>query len=423
VAANVPFRVIGYLSARLGLAVSARNTLATLESRGELFTAVDVDLLDGRSHLENDFPVGMARPGRGVNLFHMNPLEVVPFEDQWRRSPVNVNASLNAIVPFWELPVVPEAWTPIIRSMDLVLAPTQFVRDAVSSAVSTPVLDFPQAVFLPDDISPDRERFGLPAGTTVFLVTFDPGSDHERKNPLAAVEAFIRAFGDSEDVLLLLKTPPHNYGETMRVRLDDYMSQVPKQSNIRVMNESMSYRDVLTLYASCDVLVSLHRSEGLGLHLMEAMSLGKPVIATGWSGNTDFMTPENSLLVDYELVPIASTFPVYARESGRPGQVWAEPIVGQAAEVMRSLHESPELRTRIGSLAAAHMQKRRKLVLAGEVFDQVTELASQGAYRRRKERGEFTRLVSSQRRSTAVPRLKRKVVLSLRRAGLYPAGD
>ena len=108
-----------------------------------------------------------------------------------------------------------------------------------------------------------------------------------------------------------------------------------------VVDEHLTYAEVLSLNASSDVYLSLHRAEGLGLNLLEAMSLGKPVVGTAWSGNTDFMTDENSCLVDYTLIPVVTDHPSYAADVVGEGQMWAEPDVESAARWLRRLAEEP----------------------------------------------------------------------------------
>ncbi len=143
------------------------------------------------------------------------------------------------------------------------------------------------------------------------------------------------------------------------------------RSDIILIEESMPYLDVLSLYASCDALVSLHRSEGLGLHLLESMMLGKPVVCTGWSGNMDFTTPENSMLVDYRLIPVESHHASYTPGTIGEGQMWAEPDVEQAGQMLRKLASDPALRTRLGRAARATMLRRQTEYTKGRVADTI----------------------------------------------------
>lgn len=146
--------------------------------------------------------------------------------------------------------------------------------------------------------------------------------------------------------------------------------------NTIVIDRQLTYAETLSLNASCDVYVSLHRSEGLGLNLLQAMTLGRPVIATGWSGNMDFMTPEDSCLVGYALVPVRATHYAYRPEAIGPGQVWAEPSIAEAAW-MRRLADDESLRRRIGAAAQAAMDTRRSQVLEGRVLADLARIAAE----------------------------------------------
>jgi glycosyltransferase involved in cell wall biosynthesis len=373
-----PIRVVGYLSAAFGLGIAAGNTVRVLRDSGRDVSVVDIDPGSGRFGRDRTW-ASLEAPERAtgpaaIDVFHMNPPEVPAFHEQWRRR-IRPSADFAACVPFWELPVLPASWTRALDCFDLVLAPTEFVRDACEAALARPVLHYPQAVFVPEDIRPDRERFGIPGDATAFLVAFDVESDMSRKNPFAAIDAFRRAFGDSGAALLVIKVNASQLGSAQQAQLDRLATAIEGLPNVRLIQENLTYRDVLTLYASCDALVSLHRSEGLGLHLMEAMSLGRVVIATAWSGNMDFMGEGDSCLVPYMLVPVESTHPAYAPEVGREAQMWADADIEAAAAIMCHLHEDPAWRAMVGDRAAASMRRRRARVLHAEPIAETERFA------------------------------------------------
>jgi glycosyltransferase involved in cell wall biosynthesis len=375
------YDLIGFLGHQLGIAVAARNSLRVLSATGRLGEPVSVPLptpsnvakrlLDGALRR----PSSTSRPratgpsggvGR-VNLFHMNPPEIALHVPDWRDA---LEPSVrNVGVPFWELPVVPASWEPVLAGLDAVLAPTRFVESACAGVVEEGrLLHYPQAAFLPDGVRSSREAWGLAPGQTVFVLAFDFRSDVDRKNPWAAIEAFQAAFPGDESVVLLVKTTQSS-DPMFAARAEEVRARIGSDPRIRIVDRTLSYPEVLGLYASCDVLLSLHRSEGLGLHLMEAMSLGKAVVATDWSGNTDFMTEGNSVPVGFELVPLRTTHPTYGIEVGRAGQVWAEPDAREAVEAMRRLHADRDWRLAIGVTAERDMQARREDVLSGRAFD------------------------------------------------------
>ncbi len=364
--------VIGHITASLGLAVAARNTLAMLQSRGVSVAGVDIDPGGGRQGTDQSYSGVLHHPviaPHAVNLFHLNPPEVMA---QVIRRPtwLDLVGRVNAIVPFWELPRLPvvNGWVAVAEQMDLVLAPSRFIADAVkASAPGANVVHYRQAVQLPADVQPNRSAFGLPQDRVLFYLSVDVTSDLARKNPGAALRAFRAAFDSSDPVGLVVKL---NHAHTEHAWADSrpLMAELQSLPNTYVIDRSLSYPEVLALSASCDVYVSLHRSEGLGLNLLEAMALGKPVLATGWSGNMDFMNAENSCLVGHDLVPVVANHPAYQPAAIGPGQLWAEPNVTEAVAWMQQLADNTALRTNKGAQARASMEADRWRFVEGEVL-------------------------------------------------------
>jgi glycosyltransferase involved in cell wall biosynthesis len=182
-----------------------------------------------------------------------------------------------------------------------------------------------------------------------LLIVLHLGSAFSRKNPVAAISAFRRAFGNTADKVLIVKlVDPGGDGRARRHLAD----AIGSARNIRVIDRTLSPREMTGLIAAADIIISLHRAEGFGLVPAQAMQLGKPVVATGWSGNLDFMTEANSALVSYSLVPVRDPEGSF---DDMADQQWAEADVDHAAEWLKRLSASPELRTRLGSAAAADM--------------------------------------------------------------------
>jgi len=229
------------------------------------------------------------------------------------------------------------------------------------------VLHYPQTVFLPEGVAPNREAFGLPQDAVLFYMSFDVTSDVARKNPTAVLAAFRAAFPPNEKVWLVVKIGQTRSGYRWATAAD-LLAELAAMPNTIVIDRQLSYAQTLSLSASCDAYVSLHRSEGLGLNLMEAMSLGKPVIATAWSGNIDFMSTADSCLIGYDLTPVRAIHYAYRPEAIGPDQMWAEPRVAEAVIWMRRLAADAALRQRISAAAQAAMDLRRAEVLAGRVL-------------------------------------------------------
>lgn len=384
--ADAPFglNIIGFVTGNLGLGVATRNTIRMLQGLGVPVALTDVDPGGGRLGHDTTYePLSAAaraaeRTPYALTVFHANPPELMvqlPLQPTWTRLD-----RLTACVPFWELSVLPPAWLPVLEAMDLILAPTRFVEEAVRTSLpAARCIYYRQTVFVPEGVPSDRARWGIPEGATAFVSSFDISSDIERKNPEAVLAAFREAFPDRQDVCLVLKVNSSPAArELFSDRLEALHAASAADPRIVLVDRVLDYGSVLSLYASSDVLVSLHRSEGLGLSLMEAMTLGKPVITTAWSGNMDFTTEENSCLVGFNMVPVRSQHPSYAPENIGEGVAWADPHVSEAAAHMRRLAEDPSLRAALGARAQRDMRAIREAYEAGEIVEALREAIAPG---------------------------------------------
>lgn len=251
----------------------------------------------------------------------------------------------------WELSEFPAQWDGSFRFFDEIWAPSTFCQHAFASRSPIPVRYVPYSISVPVAVPPGETRrsFGLPEGAFVFLFAFDCHSFVERKNPLGALEAFARAFGDRTDVMLVLKAMHAADGGPDYARLQDACRG---RANVRLLDGIYSRAQAQTLMMLCDAYVSLHRAEGFGLTMAEAMAMGKPVIATAYSANTDWMNIANSRPVRYRLRTLDRDLGPYRR-----GAVWAEADVEDAARHMRRLVEDPDLAVRIGARARQDIQR------------------------------------------------------------------
>ena len=184
-----------------------------------------------------------------------------------------------------------------------------------------------------------------------MLTSFNLASSFERKNPLGAIAAFREAFGDRIDRILVLKVSNRDHAPEDFARLETAIAGAP---NIRLETRTLPRGDSLALTAAADIVLSLHRSEGFGLVPAEAMLLGRPVIATGWSGNLDFMDDHSAALIRYRLVPTRDARGVYEVENA----AWAEPDVDHAAEWLGRLADDPPARVALGEAGRTMAQAR-----------------------------------------------------------------
>jgi glycosyltransferase involved in cell wall biosynthesis len=345
--------VAGELSRASGLGEGARLMLHGLASLGvpawpldigPLLPAHTADLSPPR------FPAGEPPAGAALVL-HVNPPLVPLVLARLPRALVRNRRIVGFWV--WELPVAPLEWRLGARFVHDAWAPSSFATEALSPLLPgrLRVVPYPIATAPPEPSPLSRTDFGLPETTLVVLVSFNLASSFERKGPLGAVAAFRAAFGDCADRLLLLKVgnPDHFSADFARLS-----AAVAGASNIRLETRTMPPADALALTARADLVLSLHRSEGFGLVPAEAMLLGRPVIATGWSGNMEFMDERSAALVRYRLVAAEDPRGVYAV----PGAVWAEPDVVHAVEWLRRLAADASARAALGAAGQAYAQER-----------------------------------------------------------------
>jgi glycosyltransferase involved in cell wall biosynthesis len=258
----------------------------------------------------------------------------------------------------WELEKFPREWRDAFKLVEEVWVPTGFVRETIAAATDKPVLRMPKAIEFEAPVGIDRAHFGLPSDEFVFLFSYDFNSFIARKNPEAAIAAFRQAFADGVDgVRLVVKS---TNGERLPEKLASLQRSVADDPRIEVRDGFLSRDEMFGLQNSVDCYVSLHRSEGFGLGMAECMYLGKPVIATAYSGNLDFMDHDNSLLVDYKMVPLRDgDYPYWQ------GQQWADADVAHAARLMRQVFDDREFARRVGAAAAASIRKTHSKAVCG----------------------------------------------------------
>jgi glycosyltransferase involved in cell wall biosynthesis/SAM-dependent methyltransferase len=260
----------------------------------------------------------------------------------------------------WEVEEFPDAYCPAFNLVDEVWAISTFCRDAIAAKTDKPVHVLPYQITEPPVTKPlERAAYRIGDGG-YFLYVFDYQSIHVRKNPLAVVEAFTRAFDMSDGVQLVLKSIN---GERSLPEREQLRHACAGRPDIILIEEYMAASAVRALMAEATAYVSLHRSEGYGLTMAEAMALGKPVVATGYGGNLDFMDEDNSLLVPYELVPIgegAGPYPANAR--------WADPDIAVAATHLRWIIDEPGEAAALGRraqtsvLRSAHVERTARFI-------------------------------------------------------------
>lgn len=283
-----------------------------------------------------------------TNVFYINGDEVEPV---FARLGGPVPGARHIICPQWELSVYPKSWVVQLDRFDEVWAPSRFVLGALQNAVSRPVRHVPLAVQPKMMSFVSRRHFGLPESSYLFLFLFDFRSYVDRKNPFGVIDAFDRvcAIRPRADTSLVIKL--NGVDDTERVarayrRVLEAVARCGSRDRIIVMDQVLTDSECKNLIRNCDCFVSLHRSEGFGRGMAEAMLFGRPVVATGYSGNLDFMNDRNSCLVRYTLVDVKEGQYPHAE-----GQVWAEPDVDYAVDCMVRLLDERDLGRELGRAA------------------------------------------------------------------------
>lgn len=297
---------------------------------------------------EREFAPALTRKLGAINVFHVNADEVE-----------NVLAAVgpldgyNILYPNWELSLFPDAWVPALQKFDEVWCPSRFIFDSLEHRVEMPVKHLPVACEVSLSSMLSRRYFGIPENVFAFVFFFDFRSYATRKNP----EAVIKAFQKHCDTLktasshLVIKTNGAEADPVGFAKLQETLA--PLRGRVTFINRTMSDNEVKNLVRCSDAFISLHRSEGYGRGLAEAMFLGKPLICTGYSGNLDFMDADSAMLVDYTLVPVnAGEYPF------GEGQVWAEADVDQAARYMTELFLDRGHARRFGHAASRTVRSR-----------------------------------------------------------------
>ena len=334
-----------------------------LRAAGVRVSLRDVSAALGEAVEVGDVPPE-AGPGDGAAVLVMNPGTAVQALSRGHRDLVRD----RRVVGYWvyELERPPRSWRVGRGLVHEVWTSSQFSAQAARAAFDVPVVVVPHPCALqpPDRPTPELRRAGralLAAGPEGFIAfqSFALGSSLERKNPFAAIRAFTDAFAGAPGARLVLRVAGGDRWPAELVRLRTALTP-----QVVLLHRPRGLAELTQLYAACDVYVSLHRSEGFGLNLAEASLSDRAVLATGWSGNLDFMTAGSAALVPHRLVPVADPQGVYDGHGAR----WAEPDHDAAVEQLRRLRADPDERAALAARGAAHVRQTLSGGMAARVL-------------------------------------------------------
>ncbi|HUD50421.1 glycosyltransferase [Parvibaculum sp.] len=367
----VDVQLIGPLAKASGLSQAVRRSAAALEQTALTRNYVDFDL-------DNPAPEGFSNVGQPgsyrkarINLIHMNA-EAVP--QAFAYGPDVYTDAYNIGYFFWELNSPAACHYLALEMLDEVWVSTEYGRRIYTREGGTPVFnvgmsfeDVP-AIDRPRARAFVESRIRCLPNDFVFLAVFDSFSFVQRKNPIGVIRAFQRAFKDEAGVRLLLKTQNRDsIADAAQIKIWNQIDAIVSSDHrITVINETFTYEELLDLKKGCDCYVSLHRSEGLGFGMIEAMNLRLPVVCTGYSGNMEFCSEETAWIVDYKEVELRRDEYIFVRL----GQKWAEPDLDDAARQMRAVFVDAGERERRVDRAWNNVQKNFSISAIGARYKQ-----------------------------------------------------
>ena len=346
--------VVGYLTSELGMGELARSVRSVVEFSGLPFTSITNNRNLSRKSIESpDENVEELFP---INLVVLNADQMTNWSKLADYSAISGLATIG--IWAWELEDFPEDFEAVINELEEIWTISEFARASIQKQTKKPVFVFPIPLSAIEAKASEPSGVNAPEkiGKDYFLVMFDYQSSMERKNPLAAIEAFQLAFDGQDDVQLVIKTLNAELWPTEREHL---LYEARKVKNVTVIDEYLTRLEVRQLLNGALAYISLHRAEGYGLTCAEAMAEGTPVIATNYSGNLDFMTPENSLLVDYSPVKVLDPNGAYTLDSN-----WANPSVDSAAKFMKTIHQDRDFAQKIGQIGKQSILNQATMEIA-----------------------------------------------------------
>ncbi|MCB1192164.1 MAG: glycosyltransferase family 4 protein [Leptospiraceae bacterium] len=331
--------ISGYINSEFGLGEAVRSSIRSIEVAGIPYVLNNFDLNQHRKEdkTHSNFTDKNPYP---VNLILINPDMLGEFV-KFRQSSY-FQGKYNIGYWFWELNNFPKEWIKFFDLFDEIWTGSKYSMDAISKSSTIPTLTVPCSIKL-DLASKEPEFIQNFENKYVFLYVFDFASSFQRKNPDKVIRAFLNTFQGNNDAVLVVKFSNSKQSSEKKVLLNNLINS---HTNIYVIDDYLHRPDLLSLFQRADCYVSLHAAEGFGLTMAESMFLEKPVIATAYSANMDFMNVNNSFLVKYNLVEIKETDGLYVK-----GELWAEPDEKHCSELMRYVYENQEKAKEAGKQA------------------------------------------------------------------------
>lgn len=356
--------LIGDIRAEIGLGQSMRLLAAEFAESKLPFGIYNVDMPGNirKNDHSCDHWITNKYPFR-INVFSINQESVQHVflrmdKKIWRNR-------YNIAFWLWELENFPEEHIPVIHLFDEIWTPSEFTSSSIRKVTDKPVHTLPYCVQAKEDcVKYDRKYFGLPEDQFLYLIMYDSNSTMERKNPIGSIEAFKKAYSEEDKrvgLVIKMNNPNQEQFDIVKNCLQGY-------GNIYYVTEILEKVQVNSLIANVDVFISLHRAEGFGLVMAEAMILGTACVATNWSSNTEFMNPDVACMVGYHKVPVSPGNAIYSDRDE-----WADADTNEAAEYILKLYTDTAYYKKIVTNAELHMQKDHGMSVAVERLEKRVE--------------------------------------------------
>ncbi len=331
--ANDGVNVIGYLHAESGTGEAARSTIRACNATSLKLVGVDVRN-NNISRMEESPEIEVSKETKyDINIFHINADQTPDVFNSLDAR--NHQGRYNIGFWFWELEDLPIEYLSSYSYLDEIWVASTFCQDAISKHANIPVTLIPLCVDLATENLISKKELDLPEESFLILSIIDMLSIPERKNPFGVLEAFDKlCVTQKENAHLVLKLSNlDRCSNEIKQKVQSYIDRLP----VTLIDRYLKRSELISLMAASDCYFSMHRSEGFGLPLAEAMFLGVPVVATGWSSNMDFMTLNNSYPIKYDLVELDQDYGPYKK-----GSIWADPDVGHAASCLLEIMTQPQ---------------------------------------------------------------------------------
>lgn len=350
--------MVGLFTLAAGVGVSSRIVSRILSNTKYKFSLFDHEIKNANIIqepfdlvIENEFKYS-------INLIHLNPYN---FKDLIKTLPRdNIHHHYNIFFWLWELENFPNIWLKYLQMANEIWVPSKFIKESLQKFTNKKVTYIPYYLDFSPNPSMDREYFGLPKDKKLVLIMYDQKSIPKRKNPEGAINAFKQAFKPYDNQVALMIKVNHATDEVM----EELRNLIGEGYETYYFKDVLSKEEVNGLINSCDIYLSLYRSEGFGLILTEAMLMNKVVVATNWSAPSEFLNINSSCPVNYKLVELDKNYGPY-----EVGNYWAEPDLNHASEYLKKLIEDEEYYKALSQNASKTINKMYNLKQSVQIME------------------------------------------------------